>query len=150
MTPTYTPYDPEPIAEEDDTAPTAARPPSPLHNIAGWTYDADHHCNRHALARFGSALTAPDTTDGEGNPLHPVFRWEGAAADFPEVCAECLYEAVSSRPASHSDQDIDNHNAAAAAEPRQVVTRSGVQFMLPGEEPPAVKKGGDTEQTRLF
>ena len=78
----------------------------------------------------------------------------------------------SARPASHSDQDIDRHNAGLDPiaydggtegeddsddptsvfheTPRVVVTPSGIQFMLPGETPPPQKKGDDAEQSRMF
>ena len=80
--------------------------------IIGWTYDADYHCNRHAIRRFGEATLDEDTVDSEGNAIHPVFRWDtgGALDDLDDQgvfadesnptgshCSECVYEMVAAR-----------------------------------------------------
>lgn len=62
----------------------------PWHGIVGWAYDADTHCNDCALGRFGeAALFADDTTDGEGNPVHPIFSWSEHDNDGKEYCGDC-------------------------------------------------------------
>jgi hypothetical protein len=52
-------------------------------NVIAYTYDADHHCERCACARFGQDEHGwvPDTaTDSEGNEVHALFstdEWWG-------------------------------------------------------------------------
>ena len=56
-----------------------------------FTYEADHHCPRCTVARFG-----PDCegTDGEGNPVGALFPWDEwhePSEPLPQVlaCGTC-------------------------------------------------------------
>ena len=57
--------------------------------IVGYAYEADLHCLACTAQRFGLDLQALqadfETTDGEGNPVHPVFA--GDVTD--DVCGDC-------------------------------------------------------------
>ena len=63
--------------------------------IEYWAFEADTHCNVCATARFGSdGLEDPDTTDSDGNPLHPVFHTDEGPLDdrgnpAGVVCGSC-------------------------------------------------------------
>ena len=59
--------------------------------VIGWTYEADIHCNGHAIERFTvEGLLADDTVDSEGNPPNPIFRWDESG----EYCRECIDDCI--------------------------------------------------------
>jgi hypothetical protein len=61
--------------------------------VIGYAYEADTHCVKHTQQRFGrNPATA---TDGEGNPVHPIFSGTSDAEGF--YCSECVYIQVQRR-----------------------------------------------------
>jgi hypothetical protein len=67
--------------------------------VIAYSYDADHHCEACALARFGldagaaHELDNPALVDGEGNPIGAVFSdsewWSGEPARETLTCGDC-------------------------------------------------------------
>jgi len=70
--------------------------------VLAYTYEADHHCEDCAVARFGDAVLGLDDRwesleDSEGNTPHPVFasdEWWDVTSDECETlhCGDCLAE----------------------------------------------------------
>ena len=58
-------------------------------DVIGYAYEADIHCPDCAYERFGKLLDESDTTDSEGNPIHPVFASD-IHFDESECCGDCF------------------------------------------------------------
>lgn len=72
-------------------------------NVRHYTYEADQHCEAHAIDRFGEQALGDGTAeDGEGNPVGACFAWD--ECEDPDYCSECLYAEVSARWAREAAQ----------------------------------------------
>ena len=57
-------------------------------NVLAYTYEADHHCEACAYARFGRNDQGDIVgVDDEGNEIGPWF--EDESIDYPAHCGEC-------------------------------------------------------------
>jgi hypothetical protein len=66
--------------------------------VAWLAYEAAHHCESHAIARFGfDALNDGSARDAEGNPIGACAPWDECSDDA--YCDECLYAEISARDA---------------------------------------------------
>jgi hypothetical protein len=64
--------------------------------VMWFTYEAAHHCERHAIERFGaSALSDGSARDAEGNQISACAPWDEYAEDA--YCDECLYQTITER-----------------------------------------------------
>jgi len=64
--------------------------------VAFLMYEAAHHCERHAIERFGfDALNDGTARDSEGNAVGACAPWEDCAEDA--YCDECLHEEIIGR-----------------------------------------------------
>lgn len=65
--------------------------------IVAYTYEADVHCPACANNRFGQHIRYPrdangiplDSTDREGNPVHPVFSTDEVTRTHYTHCGTC-------------------------------------------------------------
>lgn len=55
--------------------------------VTAYTYEADHHCEACALARFGDALNNPETEGNEGNTIGACFSTD--EHEYDVVCGDC-------------------------------------------------------------